>query len=228
MRRPRVNRSALPGILFLALVLGLAATFMVVLVKQDDRADNVDRQLAAVAEALTREQEATVADGGQPVTPPVRDIIDEPDVIVGEPGKPGERGDRGAQGPTGPAGATGADGEDAVTPTCATTPPNYCVGAPGATGAAGQPGVGTRGPQGLQGPQGETGAVGATGPAGPQGSPGVDGAAGSQGPQGIQGPAGVDAPRPARVLLPATLGRQQECDLVWTAERLEAVNCSIV
>lgn len=227
MTRLNVRRAVPRGAGWFALyLLLLAVAVLIVLLayKQVSDAREADQvTINALAAELERTQDQVRSLGEQPVTAPPAEITNNPTVVEGEPGPSGERG---AQGPSGPAGAQGSAGRDAVTPPCATTPPSFCVGAPGATGASGQPGVGSQGPQGIQGPAGET-VVGPQGPQGPQGVPGET----VVGPQGAQGPPGADGVSPPvapKILLPATLGRQQECDLVWTAARLEAVNCVFV
>lgn len=148
---------------------------------------------------------------GVPVTsPPVEDIVDDPAVVI-----------QGPRGDTGPAGARGATGPAGPPPPC-TTAPDACVGA--------------RGPTGERGPAGAVGAVGATGPRGEQGAPGDVGAQGPPGetvigPPGATGPPGPPgeaAPIPLRVRLPWTLGREIECDLIWTDTLLDTDNCTVV
>lgn len=246
------TRRAWAGLSWLALaavVAAVAFVFLRVVQLRDDldaaeQARRDDRAaIAALSEGLRREQDAAVAAGQQPAAPSPEELVAEtPELIQGPRGERGERGETGERGP----GPTVEQVRTAVAAYLAAYPPepgrpptdaqvaavvaSYCA-------ARGD----CRGPVG---PPGDDGAsiVGPAGPAGPTGPPGpaatdaqvaaavaaycASGAC--TGPPGPPGPPGVDAPRPPRILLPALLGRQQECDLIWTPERLTTQNCSMV
>lgn len=224
--RRHARRFAAPAVLAVGTVLvaALLAFLLARVIGLSDEQARADASSARAEASSARAEASARASDVNTLRSQLEGLGEDPVVPAAVVGEPGPAGERGAPGPAGPAGAQGPQGRDAPTVTCATTPPSFCVGPPGETGASGQPGVGSQGPPGVQGPQGEPG------PAGPAGAPGetVTGPPGPPGPAGPSGPAGLDAPRPARALIPWTLGRQQECDLVWAPARLEFTNCTII
>jgi hypothetical protein len=118
----------------------------------------VRAQNEALVAALATEQRQAQNAGLTPAAPAPSEILDDPQVIVGDRGEPGPQGPPGAQGPTGNMGPVGP------------------MGPPGVAGSPGSPGVdGAAGEQGPQGEPGPGGPQGEPGPAGPAGADGVDG-----------------------------------------------------
>ncbi len=231
------------GWLALGLSLAAAAAVIVVglMVQDQDKESEADRaNIAALSEALRQEQAARIDDGQLPVTPPVEEIVSEtPDLVQGEDGKDGAKGDKGDVGP----GPSPEQVRAAVVNYLTANPPApgrppteqeiagavgaYCAtrgGCRGDTGAQGAAGVGQTGPTGAQGP----------GPSAEQVAAEVaaycsaGACVGPMGPAGQTGAPGQDAPRPPRGRFPAPLGREWECDVIWTAELIDTANCVIV
>ena len=216
--RSRLRRLLGPVTFALALMAAVAVAIVGLQVQsQGNRADRAearaaeqDKAIAALSEALATER----ANSPAPVTPPPEAIVEAPEQIVdrheviegprGPEGPAGPRGPVGPAGRPGPIGPQGPAGRDGASPPCVTAP-SACVGPKG-----------DRGEQGPQGPRGEPGAVGATG---------AKGEPGDTGPQGPPGEPGPPAPRPARALLPAPLGRQWLCDVVYEGDLVRHENC---
>lgn len=173
-----VRRWWLPALIVFSCV-SIPALLALIFAFQQDQAQSRDRRqddkIALLARALGAEQSATKSAGGQPVTPPADQIVNNADATGVVVGQKGDKGDRGEVGPRGVPGSTGAPG---------------VPGPPGPVGAQGPAGT----PGGPPGPAGKDGTPGPVGPAGPPGMTGADGAQGEAGPAGPQGAPGLSGP----------------------------------
>lgn len=156
--KDRVSFWQVLGLLVVAL--SLASFWQINELRDNDKLQS--QKVAALAIALKAEQSAQEANGEEPVAPPPEQIVDDPNIIQGEPGTDGEDGQDGRH---------GIDGS---------------TGEPGKPGASGKPGK-----NGVDGTDGEDGEPGAT-VTGPPGKDGKDGTNGTNGTDGKDGVDGVD------------------------------------
>jgi hypothetical protein len=172
----RLDRSTLAWV---AIIVAVIVTSVVLNQRSDDQAEREDRVKAARIAQLEAENRTLIGQLEASENPQLREVADrlralqekqnQLDADEGLPSAP-------LPGPAGPPGPPGLQGEkgDPGEP-----------GGPGPPGAAGAPGV--------PGREGQAGTPGAAGPRGPQGEPGPPGPQGEPGPAGPQGEPGQDA-----------------------------------
>lgn len=112
-----------------------------------EQGEQRQRQIDALSQALTSEQQNARNNGDTPVAPAPSQIVNNPEVIKIK-GDKGDKGDPGASGVPGKPGASGASGK----------PGTNGTGVPGLQGEKGDPGVnGTNGKDGKDGVDGKSG-----------------------------------------------------------------------
>lgn len=152
------------GVILLAALAALGATFWYAL-EQKDQAAEAGTSLAARVQEACADRDR-IPEDLESICADAEDVAKgaDPEAVRGPRGSAGPPGAPGASGPPGRAGAPGRNGQPGPS------------GEPGDNGPSGEPGVtggaGPAGPQGEQGPEGPAGPAGEAGPAGPRGEPG--------------------------------------------------------